>query len=270
MLARRHFWEQFARPWLLLFEIDAVLCPMPTYPLSTFLDANYPYYGAPWNRTRAQCRWRYTSNGVAPRGCVGNSGLSLWNRSLVAALATVAGSEFSRGEWEAKLEGGNASGQGSGGEAVRGGDGRAVVERAPALSQSLAHLPKALRKRLAHDLYFGGVADGCIDQWYSGLLYRHMPPDDLAARFSVETLWAAYGGDYTPYGSHNPIPYLNATQLETLARRCPPLRHVIREKAPQAPLWNTMDGHRIAPDGRKAMRLPSRNMSARAAGSRVQ
>tara|TARA_B110001452_G_scaffold266957_1_gene275200 strand:- start:1132 stop:1992 length:861 start_codon:yes stop_codon:yes gene_type:complete len=80
MLRTRAFWSMpvFTHPWLLLFEIDAVLCARPsTAPWQLLVGGSsqfgWPavYVGAPWAAGRR----------------VGNSGLSLWHRPTMVELA---------------------------------------------------------------------------------------------------------------------------------------------------------------------------------------
>ena len=71
------FWRLFSAPQLLLFEVDAVMCPEPQKPLSHF--AEYAFVGAPWGPY---------PDGKLPSWChnlahcVGNSGFSLWRRDV--------------------------------------------------------------------------------------------------------------------------------------------------------------------------------------------
>ena len=77
------FWALFApREHLLLFEADAVLCARPTLPLDWWAG-KYGYVGSPWFRSMGAGFW--WCNRI-PGCCVGNSGLSLWNRRLMARL----------------------------------------------------------------------------------------------------------------------------------------------------------------------------------------
>ena len=77
---RAVFWRSFTRPLLLLFEPDTVLCPQPRQPLDAF--AGYAFTGAPWApyADGSNPAWCYNL-----QHCVGNSGLSLWRRDIVAA-----------------------------------------------------------------------------------------------------------------------------------------------------------------------------------------
>ena len=85
MLVRNRFWQAFSQPWLLLFEVDSVLCPSPTLPLTAFLQADFMFYGAPWDASQPACRARVRGT-VSSLPCVGNSGLSLWNRRQMLEL----------------------------------------------------------------------------------------------------------------------------------------------------------------------------------------
>lgn len=80
MLRTKAFWSMpvFTHPWLLLFEIDAVLCARPsTAPWQLLVGDSSQfgrpavYVGAPWAAGRR----------------VGNSGLSLWHRPTMVELA---------------------------------------------------------------------------------------------------------------------------------------------------------------------------------------
>ena len=77
------FWRSFGRPLLLLFEPDTVLCPQPHVPLDAF--AGYAFTGAPWAAYADSFNpaWCYNLE-----HCVGNSGLSLWRRDVVATALT--------------------------------------------------------------------------------------------------------------------------------------------------------------------------------------
>lgn len=71
------FWQSFSAPQLLLFELDAVMCPAPQIPLAHF--AKFAFVGAPWGaypdgKLPAWC------HNLAH--CVGNSGFSLWRRDV--------------------------------------------------------------------------------------------------------------------------------------------------------------------------------------------
>ena len=75
------FWTLFDRPYLMLFESDTVLCPQPSVPIEWWIG-RHAYVGAPWEpRSHAGYHW---CRKLAC--CVGNSGLSLWNRELVLQL----------------------------------------------------------------------------------------------------------------------------------------------------------------------------------------
>ena len=73
------FWLHFSSPWLLLFEADAVLCPQPTWALSTFLHRRFMYIGAPWRGPKTPPA--YLRHHIV---CC-NSGLSLWRRDKVVS-----------------------------------------------------------------------------------------------------------------------------------------------------------------------------------------
>lgn len=74
-LASEEFWSIFNRRWLLLFEVDSVLCANPTWPLEHFIrsEPSSVFWGAPW-------KWNHGMD-------VGNSGLSLWRRDVMQNLS---------------------------------------------------------------------------------------------------------------------------------------------------------------------------------------
>ena len=49
LLVRPAFWASLCRPWVLLAEPDAVLCPRPSTQLQSFLTSGARYLGAPWS-----------------------------------------------------------------------------------------------------------------------------------------------------------------------------------------------------------------------------
>lgn len=81
-LKKSQFWTMFKKEFVLLFEKDTVLCDNPTYPLNYFFQFNY--IGAPWNRERGAGRYWCPKLNC----CVGNSGLSLWNRTTMHRLTS--------------------------------------------------------------------------------------------------------------------------------------------------------------------------------------
>lgn len=98
-IKRATFWRLFSAPRLLLFESDSALCPHPTHHVSYFLD-RWLYIGAPWS-THSASRFPVVCDAktgrLCPQGagvhwchklpcCVGNSGLSLWDRESMAEL----------------------------------------------------------------------------------------------------------------------------------------------------------------------------------------
>ena len=90
-LATPSFWQLFSQPWVLIFEADSVLCPSPTANIGAFLQ--YAYVGAPWDRH--SCHLLRADNRIAtPQRCVGNSGLSLWNKSRAEQIARHRGHTF--------------------------------------------------------------------------------------------------------------------------------------------------------------------------------
>lgn len=69
-------WSLFEQKHLLLFESDSVFCATPTVPLADFISGTYagrPFYGAPW----PMGGWGEMG------GCVGNSGFSLWDSTVM-------------------------------------------------------------------------------------------------------------------------------------------------------------------------------------------
>ncbi|EOD04337.1 hypothetical protein EMIHUDRAFT_221111 [Emiliania huxleyi CCMP1516] len=82
LLISREFWTFVSiAPHVLLFEVDSILCPAPTVPIEWWVG-RYVIVGAPWHP-----RWgagRFWCGSLAC--CVGNSGLSLWNRAVMADL----------------------------------------------------------------------------------------------------------------------------------------------------------------------------------------
>ena len=81
----RDFWQAFSAPVLMLFEADSVLCPNPTIPLASFVGT-YAYVGAPWSLTGFSAGRHWCGETGKLPCCVGNSGLSLWDRKLIVSL----------------------------------------------------------------------------------------------------------------------------------------------------------------------------------------
>ena len=94
-LGTREWFNRWARTssfWLhasletqhvMLFEADTVLCPQPSVPIEWWVG-KYAYVGAPWREhLGAGMFWCHKM-----ACCVGNSGLSLWNRELMRQLWT--------------------------------------------------------------------------------------------------------------------------------------------------------------------------------------
>ena len=77
------FWTSFEASYLLVFEVDAILCPQPTVPISYWIG-RYAYVGVPWHRATGAGYFWCKLMGC----CVGNSGLSLWNRDVLERLLT--------------------------------------------------------------------------------------------------------------------------------------------------------------------------------------
>jgi len=79
-------WSLFEQKHLLLFESDSVFCATPTVPLADFVSGKYagrPLYGAPWPMGG------YGEMG----GCVGNSGFSLWDSTVMLNVTQLARDE---------------------------------------------------------------------------------------------------------------------------------------------------------------------------------
>lgn len=223
MLGRSRFWNAFARPWLLLFEGDTVLCPEPTVPLDSFLRAAYPYYGAPWYFNANMCPFWSENNtweGQHETCAGGNSGLSLYKRPLMSRMTELFGSETRIQQWRRWFR------------------------------NSTLHAAE-------YFAFEGRAASGLIDQWTSTMLHPWLPPSGFSAAFSVET---TYNGTYTPFGMHNPVSWLskgkNLANLQTkgelqlddeLLRRCPPAHRLWRRyeklKTPTVrPKWTARVG----------------------------
>jgi hypothetical protein len=219
------FWESFTGAWLMLFQLDVVLCPDPTVPIHMF--QNFVYVGAPWrpNEKGQLPAWCFNV-----QHCVGNSGFSLWRRDVMAkvvATPKLAYLPIVLDYLESPIR-----------RPRRGG----------------AALPGTGSKRLMHSgrtylntSWMNVLANKMgTDTWMSNLLqalahYGKLPaPDDgslplapvpsaaRAAMFSVETMWS---GDYTPVGVHKVFRYLSAEKLSELVLRCPALEVMLRASA---------------------------------------
>ena len=81
-LKQSTLWKMFDKEFILLFEKDSILCEKPSYPLNYFFQ--FDYIGAPWHPRKGAGRFWCNSLDC----CVGNSGLSLWNRTLMYELTT--------------------------------------------------------------------------------------------------------------------------------------------------------------------------------------
>lgn len=82
-LKQPEFWRQFSAPSILLFEADSVLCPRPSLPLEWWVG-RYAYVGAPWHPgVGVGKQWCPT---LRHGCCVGNSGLSLWDRRTIVRV----------------------------------------------------------------------------------------------------------------------------------------------------------------------------------------
>ena len=82
-LQHPYFWNLFDSKNILLFEADAVLCPNPTLPLDWWAG-RYAYVGGPWfaQQGAGKCWCKHMPC------CVGNSGILLWHRPLIAGMLT--------------------------------------------------------------------------------------------------------------------------------------------------------------------------------------
>ncbi len=205
------FWASFAAPWLLLIEPDTVLCPDSQLRLESLYG--YAFTGAPW---------AHDKDGLLPawcfnlEHCVGNSGLSLWRRDVVAqALAETTFAE--RARYILLYLKGVERGR----KPVRGSPlvrmpGQASVRVLRTWRNATHELPiEALLPTAMHLYNVSGV-----DTYMSVALQalRHagrlpipgVPSAELASRFAVET---TYSGNYTPFGMHKAYRYLSAPQL---------------------------------------------------------
>ena len=70
------FWRLFDATYVLIFELDAALCPSPSRPIDSF--KGFVLVGAPWPN----------------KGCC-NSGLSMWHRSSMLRLVAMRGHTYS-------------------------------------------------------------------------------------------------------------------------------------------------------------------------------
>ena len=229
------FWSSFSRPLLLMFEADAALCPSPTLPLHTFY--NYTFVGAPWllpYRTRAGTySARKPKDPHYPKFCFnlehcsGNSGLSLWRRDVMANLL-------------ANTPGDHTS--------VQAAHEAVVLDY---LEQPCVRCRAFFRPKRGHlslrpgnaTLLLGrqnggsvrAAADMGTDVWFSHMLQAlwhygrlpipAVPPEEVSARFAVETFYAS---EFTPVGVHKAYRYLDDDELGRLMRRCRPARDLLR------------------------------------------
>ena len=218
------FWgdRSLDRPLLLLFEPDTALCPPDDWAVRLEELSAYAFVGAPWTRRPPAYCYNLPE-------CVGNSGLSLWRRDVIAAVlaarrieeygAIVAdffntfgfplrGRHHSHG-FQSRivnhyLSVGNRDTHGK-----RKGDGEARTHKAIFPAQ------------LGQDILFSHLLQA-LD--YFGLLpVRGVAPEHLAARFSVET---SYATNFTPIGIHQAYTYLPSARLHELTRRCPAMQNV--------------------------------------------
>ena len=230
MLTSPWFWNSFSREQLLVLEPDTVLCPNPAVPLHAFSE--YAFVGAPWAQPKG-LRW---AEGLKERGfpawcfnlgsCVGNCGLSLWRRDVVAGVLNARSTEELKLLVLDYLEAKNCVGK-KGCLRKRGTFWGPVPQTSSRLS---------LRGRIN-----GTVRSQPPDAWFSRVLQalwhqrelsiRPVPPEDVAALFSVET---HYTGSYAPIAAHKPHAHLSPRRLRELLGHCPPLRTLLKTTAEDA------------------------------------
>lgn len=215
------FWSSFSKPLLMLVEPDTVVCPGVEPRLDRFRE--YAFVGAPWSRD---------AGGMLPawcfnlEHCVGNSGLSLWRRDVVAAaIATT--TEVTRLRYILDYLQGHR-GQFTpvrGQRPVRPGVGSQKVLRYWSNSSValLSHAGSLLMNKTGVDVYMATLLQAL--RHYGILPIEAVPPAQLASQFSVET---SYAGNYTPVGIHKAYRYQPAPKLMELMRRCPPFRQLVR------------------------------------------
>ena len=222
------FWAHpsLDRPLIILFEPDVVLCPSRQWSARLQDFYGYAFVGAPWPNDN---HWCYDLD-----ECVGNSGLSLWRRDVMAAVLgarslaeygplvadyfTTVGSlprgrhpKWSAMQWRARYTGGPQF------ESFqryrRGGQRRANLSRTakPLLPQSMGQ-----------DLVFSHLLQAL--EYFGHLPVRAVAPEPLAELFSVESVYAA---NHTPVGFHQAYTYLSRPKLSELLRRCPSGRELV-------------------------------------------
>ena len=81
-LMTRAFWSGFAAPLLLLFEADSAFCHAPLRSPTDYMG--FAYVGAPWAPSLATGRNPSWCKNLP--SCVGNAGLSLWRRDVMANI----------------------------------------------------------------------------------------------------------------------------------------------------------------------------------------
>ena len=232
LLRTRQFWNSFTREQLLLFEPDTVLCPSPAVKLHAF--AEYAYVGAPWaqNKNLAWAEGRkahgYPAWCFNLEHCVGNCGLSLWRRDVIAEVLSTHS-----------------------------------IEELELLILDYLASPKCLNSKrnchpkrgrfwgpvpMAHNrLALLGRHNGSVyapmqpDVWFSRSLQalrdkrmlklEAVPDEDAAALFAVES---SFAGSYTPFAAHKPHPHLSPWRMGQLLERCPPLRSLLVATAEDA------------------------------------
>ena len=212
-LTRSTFWSAFTAPTLLLFEVDVAFCPDPNWPVDRF--AGFTFVGAPWS-AGTDALFPYWCRNL--KACVGNSGLSLWRRDVMARLTKHPPQHYERNVTK-YLHKPKGSATRRGGWSVR-----------------------VFRAGNAGDINSSHVI-GHIDVWMTMLLQTleqtgeiaapAVPNSVVASRFAVETMYSAQT-PWVPVGVHKPHRYLSGPQLDALLERCPPARALANETASES------------------------------------
>jgi len=193
LLMSPQFWYAFSDfRSVLLFEADTALCPHPTHSLLSF--TKYFMVGPPFLGCYNPDAGKVDS--FATPGCVGNSGLSLWNVSSI------------RKTLESK-------------SAPLINFGQPPIW--PEAPRDLVRIPIV-------DMWFSdwaGQPNNSLDiHAVTGMPQRDtMPAPSVAAHFGVSL---AFAGNFTPFGVHNPkqhISGMSAQRREELFARCPLARN---------------------------------------------
>ena len=235
-LVSAEFWTSFSRQQLLLLEPDTVLCPSPSVPLQAF--SRFAFVGAPWEQAKEVHRAEYRKNRGFPSwcfnlgSCVGNCGLSLWRRDVVAAVLTNYTEDELKGLVLDYLE----------------QPGCYFHKRRcqrPKQGSYNGQMPAYRNRRYFFGRVNGSVETSPPDVWLTRVLQAlhaskrlpagiaAVPSENEAALFSVET---AFAGSYTPVGAHKPFRYLTPLRLSQLLHRCPPVRDLLEASQRDAKL----------------------------------